>query len=178
MYQSLICIIEFNVEEIWDAERTAQFLTWMVLIKAFPSSDAGSVLESWKFVEISHNLASVEAAYLCAVPFEELPPLSTQLPSDAFQLVLVPLFNNHPFFLIFLGEELHSRCVMILRGFHGEQTQRSVVCHKNCLPSHFLYSSSSLAVALAKERLLVSIDIVVERRKGLSTNFFSYFFGV
>jgi len=33
-----------------------------------------------------------------------------------------------------------------------------------------------LAVALAKEGLLVSIDIVVERRKGLSTNFFSYFF--
>jgi hypothetical protein len=33
-----------------------------------------------------------------------------------------------------------------------------------------------LAVALAKKRSLVSIDIVVERGKGLLTMFFSYFF--
>ena len=47
---------------------------------------------------------------------------------------------------------------------------------KHCLLNHFLYSSSSSAVAFAKERLLASIDIVVERRKDLLTNFFPIFF--
>jgi hypothetical protein len=53
-----------------------------------------------------------------------------------------------------------------------------IAIHKHHLLSHFLYPSSSLAVALARVRLLVSMDIVefvVEREIYLSTHFFSQY---
>ena len=83
-----------------------------------------------------------------------------------------PIFLNFPWrrnpFLLRLDPFL----VRVQRWADSEQCGHE----KHCLLNHFLYSSSSLAVAFAKERLLASIDIVVEWRKDLSTNFFPFFF--